>query len=396
MSDTTYPPITNDDASLAVDAGRQPALGTPDPTQSLTKSDNDPTTSDTTSDTHPTPSDIATEAAGDANPQDAAPLPSPAATPTMSGPVPVCEHIREDGVFCQRPALHQRHYCYQHLRLRGQQMRMARALALRQPYRLTLPPLDDLQGVQAALEQVTRAMGLGLLEQRRAGMLLYALRQASCNLRFLAQAESKSARSFQAGEKAGTSPPAVTSSETAGQLRLVEEYPGFEAEFGLPPGLDLSLPPDVAVAVPDPGWTTAATPAASGAFHSDRRWTKLDMEREELEKKYEESGGAECYAKQIRKMNAQVEKEVHAEFRKQQEAEWEAQAERRNAAEAEKAREWQSMDPAQQRAFLLGKLEGFAAGQRAAEEELARAKKPAAAAAAQTPVEPSAAEPGRA
>ncbi len=84
-------------------------------------------------------------------------------------------------------------------------------------------------------------------------MLLYALRQASCNLRFLAQAERESARSFQASEKAGASQPGVTSSETAGQLRLVEEYPGFEAEFGLPPGLDLSLPPDVALPSPQPG-----------------------------------------------------------------------------------------------------------------------------------------------
>lgn len=316
----------------------------------------------------------------------------------MSGLVPLCLHIREDGVFCGRPALHQRHYCYQHLRLRGQQMRMARALAQRQPYRLNLPPLDNLQGVQAALDQVTRAMGAGLLEPRRAGMLLYALRQASCNLRFLAQAESNSARSFPAGEKAVASQPGATSPEAAAQLRLVEEYPGFEAEFGLPRGLDLSLPPDEAVAAPNLGWPSTTAPATTpaGGFHSDQRWTKLDIEHEELEKRYAKYG-SEHDAKQIRKMNEQIEKKVHAEFRQRQEADWEAEAERRNGAEAEKAREWQSMDPAQQRAFLLGKLEGFAAGQRAAEEELARAKKPAAAAAqAQTPVAPSAAEPGRA
>lgn len=354
MSDPNPPTITHDSPPLTVAENPSTAYETPQPP--------------TTSDICPTPSD-----------------PPP---PTTSDPVPLCRHIREDGAFCRRPALHERRYCYQHLRLRGQQMRMARALAQRQPYRLNLPPLDDLQGVQAALDQVTRAMSLGLLESRRAGMILYALRQASCNLRFLAQAGKSSAGAIETSAKTGASQPGVISSETADQLRLVQEYPGFEAEFGLPPGLDLSLPPDVAMAAPNLAWPTTApapaNPAPDGAFHSSQHWSGRDIEREQLEKKYAKYGSARD-AERIRKINLQVEKEVHTEFRKQQEVEWQAEADRRNAAEDEKARQWQSMDPAQQRAFQLGVLEGFQSGQRAAEEELAKihARKPAAAAAAQ-------------
>src|SRR5271157_456822 len=72
--------------------------------------------------------------------------------------VKLCLHVKEDGVFCHCPALGGRQYCYRHLRLRGQQMRMARAIAQRQPYHLVLPPLEDMNAVQAALTHVTAAL----------------------------------------------------------------------------------------------------------------------------------------------------------------------------------------------------------------------------------------------
>src|SRR5271157_2846174 len=50
-------------------------------------------------------------------------------------PAGLCHHVMESGFYCQSPALRDRSYCYSHLRLRGQQMRMARAIAQRQPYR---------------------------------------------------------------------------------------------------------------------------------------------------------------------------------------------------------------------------------------------------------------------
>src|SRR5271166_5536224 len=139
-----------------------------------------------------------------AHQQDEAHLPSPeksSAGTSDSGekrtanrkerPVKLCLHVMGDGVFCQIAALSGRPYCYRHLRLRGQQMRMARAIAQRQPYQVVLPPLDDMQAVQAALAHVAAALSAGLLERRHAGLLLYTLQQASGNLRFLARAEAQ-------------------------------------------------------------------------------------------------------------------------------------------------------------------------------------------------------------
>src|SRR5271165_2635055 len=87
----------------------------------------------------------------------------------------LCHHVMESGFCCQSPALRDRRYCYSHLRLRGQRLRMAHAIARRQPYRFDLHALDDLFAVQAAVEHVARALGAGLLERRQAGTLLYAL-----------------------------------------------------------------------------------------------------------------------------------------------------------------------------------------------------------------------------
>ena len=98
----------------------------------------------------------------------------------------LCHHVMESGFYCQSPALRDRRYCYSHLRLRGQRVRMARAIAKRQPYRFDLPALDDLYAVQAAVEHVARALGAGLLERRQAGTLLYALQQSAINHRILA------------------------------------------------------------------------------------------------------------------------------------------------------------------------------------------------------------------
>src|SRR5271165_6175742 len=170
-------------------------------------------------------------------------------------PAGLCHHVMESGYYCKSPALHDRRHCYRHLRLRGERMRMARAIAKRLPYRFDLPALDDLFAVQAAVEHVARALGAGLLERRQAGTLLYALQQSAINHRILALVQMNAASSAnptlspKAGEQGGApadrgtvagAPPLSPSvgDRVGQQVRLVVEYPQFEAEYGLPAGLD--------------------------------------------------------------------------------------------------------------------------------------------------------------
>ena len=214
MSETKYPTIANNNPAES----REAALAT------TTPSTQPPTPSDIDATSPPTASDINSASAGvpgqnDNNQHDQPQVPplelkssagtsdsgekrtansaerpaNPESDDGASHAVKLCRHIKEDGVFCEVPALTGRQYCYRHLRLRGQQMRIARAIAQRQKFHLVLPPLEDLNAVQTALIHVTAALAAGLLERRHAGQLLYALQQAASNLRYSDRAQTQAA-----------------------------------------------------------------------------------------------------------------------------------------------------------------------------------------------------------
>jgi len=267
-------------------------------------------------------------------------------------PVKLCLHVKEDGFFCGRPALTDRLYCYQHLRLRGQQMRMARARAQRLACPLMLPALDDLNAVKVALTQVSYALATGQLEHRRAGLLIYALQQASSVMWRMELIQMNSARSPQQS---------LPATEAEQQKRRVEEYPGFEAEFGLPPGLDLA--PRRRYCSPKEETASESTPKR----HPRPLWTTDAIALDQLDKQ-KSYMSEKTYSEQSRKIHDRLHKKALTEVRKEQEAEYAAEAERRNAAEEEKARLFNSMDAGQQRAYHLGVITGYKARQEAEEE----------------------------
>jgi len=304
-------------------------------------------------------------------------------------PAGLCHHVMESGLYCQGPALRGRRFCYSHLRLRGERMRMARAIAKRLPCHLRLPALDHVAGVRVAMAQVADALAAGLLEPHRAGRLIFAFAQVCCALRWEAQARMAAtssadpALSPKPGEKGG----APARKEMGdNQKRLVEEYPEFEAEFGLPAGIDLSQPPHVVFPPPEQIWPTAtgAVGAAPTVTYNDpplscHRWTKEAIELEKLDEQREYMS-EKSFNEQSCKIHGRIEKQVKTEMRKEQEAEWQAEADRRNASEEKKAQIYRNMDDGQRQAYHLGVLSGIETAQRDAQEEALK-KKPAAKAA---------------
>jgi len=326
----------------------------------------------------------------------------------------VCHHRMESGYYCQSPAVHDRRYCYSHLRLRGQRIRMARAIARRQPYRFDLPALDDLFAVQAAVEHVARALAAGLMKREDATTLLWALQQSAINHRNLALARMYAGAVVSSGaplnpvlvgwESAGAPP--LSSSvgdrvgaqdnhdgtvaleagnlklETAGdQKRLVEEYPEFEAEFGLPAGIDVSQPAHVLFPPPEDQWrvpTPARDPKTSVWCHRQpsKHWTMEEIEREELDKQ-QRTMGQHAYLHEVNKL----EERVARQLRKYQEAAWQAEADRRNAALEERERQFGSMNEGERQAYNLGVLRAMEVVQEQEEEEEKRKKRVAKAAA---------------
>ncbi len=222
-----------------------------------------------------------------------------------------CRHIKEDGVFCQAPPLRGRDYCRSHLRTLGRRMRMARALAQRQPYRIVLPILEDMNAVHVALQQVMDALAAGLVDHKLAGLMLYGLQQASSNLRSLTAAPSLAVYD----EQTSTSPRA-------------EEYPDFEEEFGLPKDLDLSKPPEV---VFPPAAAAAITEAQPSAYRSNP-WQRVNQEDIELEEVLF-TEGEKAYQQRGNELERKQWKKIDLERRQLAEAHRVVAAARRNGRE---------------------------------------------------------------
>ncbi len=102
-----------------------------------------------------------------------------------------CKHLLDSGAFCQAAAVGDRSYCRAHLLLRSRCRKMARAR--RRAQRVRLPSLMDQQSVRKATVQVRVAYAAGHIDAELARLLSYAMRQATSNLRFIAQQEQAGA-----------------------------------------------------------------------------------------------------------------------------------------------------------------------------------------------------------
>ncbi len=85
---------------------------------------------------------------------------------------PRCQHVKTNGLRCQSPAMKRRKFCFYHEK--------SRPLPA---HRLELPLLEDANAVQMAIQQVARNIAQGSLDNKRAGLLLYALQTAALNLK---------------------------------------------------------------------------------------------------------------------------------------------------------------------------------------------------------------------
>jgi hypothetical protein len=137
----------------------------------------------------------------------------------------------EDGVYCSSPPLRDQRYCYFRLNARARRVQAARArLPGDNTRRFQMLVLDNMHAVQAGIQQVVDALADDRIDNRRAGLLLYALQQAAASL--------KSTPGWQ-GQR-----PQVQSDEP---LRALE-INGLQDQYGLPFDVDLDAQPEFAAA----------------------------------------------------------------------------------------------------------------------------------------------------
>ena len=95
--------------------------------------------------------------------------------------VPRCQHVKVNGVQCGSPALRRRRRCYFHEGVRLERKKFAGDQFAQRSF--TIPPLEDANAVQVALMKVIEWLGSGRMEPKMAGLILYALQTAACNLK---------------------------------------------------------------------------------------------------------------------------------------------------------------------------------------------------------------------
>jgi len=142
---------------------------------------------------------------------------------------PTCDHLKEDGVYCDSPALRGQNFCYFHLNARARRLQAARARLKGQTCRIQLPVLEDMHAVQVSLMQVLDALADDRIDHKRAGLMLYALQQAATNLNCTPGWK---------GKREQVEP---------GQPLRALEAPDVAEQYGLPEGVDLNLPPEAAL-----------------------------------------------------------------------------------------------------------------------------------------------------
>ncbi len=94
--------------------------------------------------------------------------------------IPTCHHFKTNGVFCGSPALRGHRFCYFHHQWREDEPEEKPDA---KPAPFELPLLEDANAVQLALQRVMQAILHDEIDNRKAGLLLYALQTASSNLK---------------------------------------------------------------------------------------------------------------------------------------------------------------------------------------------------------------------
>ena len=136
---------------------------------------------------------------------------------------PLCTYLHDDGHPCRSAAVRGRPFCLYHLRHRGRLMRMAQSRALNQRFRLFLPPPEDPAAIHTALTQVIEALAADMIEPSRARALISGLRLC---LHSLKKKDSWHDSAYHCDQPL--------------------DYESFEADYGLPKDIDLTMSPEAA------------------------------------------------------------------------------------------------------------------------------------------------------
>jgi hypothetical protein len=96
-----------------------------------------------------------------------------------------CHHIKSNGAQCGCPALRNQRLCYFHNEAQPQRVKVCGENG-KTSAQVLVPVFEDATSIQMMVRQVTMLILEGKIDNKRAGLVLYALQTASSNLKRLA------------------------------------------------------------------------------------------------------------------------------------------------------------------------------------------------------------------
>ncbi|MGA9565212.1 MAG: hypothetical protein WBS19_06800 [Candidatus Korobacteraceae bacterium] len=96
--------------------------------------------------------------------------------------IPLCGHLKQDGMPCGSPALRGKKLCYFHHRDHKRSQYAAAVIRRADVLGPRLPPMKSLADILAALHEVGNAIVDDRVSTRRAGVILFGLQQAAVPL----------------------------------------------------------------------------------------------------------------------------------------------------------------------------------------------------------------------
>jgi hypothetical protein len=121
--------------------------------------------------------------------------------------LPLCLYLKPDGTRCGSPAMRDHHFCYHHETVRKLVPKTGVYMLQYQgktgepydPYEL--PYLDNNTAIQIGFMQIIHGVGSGLIEPKRARLMLSALFGASANLREMNKSAARMKAAHEVAER---------------------------------------------------------------------------------------------------------------------------------------------------------------------------------------------------
>ena len=139
-----------------------------------------------------------------------------------------CQHIKVNGTQCGSPARRNEPFCHFHRENQPERVKVGGEAGVD----VLMPVLEDAQSIQSVVRQVIMLVLGGKIDNKQAGVVLYALQIASTNLKRMEAEKPRPAQVVVDPEKVAETPMGMTpwTAKEGGQ-ELEDEEVGFQGEI---------------------------------------------------------------------------------------------------------------------------------------------------------------------